>query len=477
MHCRSLPPLIHVLGFASCLFLAGELSAQTVFTPVEVHVTSTAGLVNVTSASGMKITNLQVPTASGEKPTTATHRPGAVIETGPDSQATASIPGAGSMLLGSETQVRLPKAGDKSQSLELLKGKLFLNISAEEVKKQGEASFRLKTPAALLAVKGTKFFAYVEKDQETVGVYEGQIGTFTMASRQLNDIKSGNALKTVKGKPEPVRPLTADERRETINYELAASEGRITNSLGMKFAAVPGTKVLFCIHETRMKDFAEYAKASPTSSDMWKQQMYIDGTKGGLLEDPIPQDRLPNHPVNFVSWEQATAFCKWLGGKERREYRLPTDEEWSYAVGLGRIEKRNKATTPERLNMLEDRLFPWGGSYPPKTEDRAGNYGDATWKKLYPNLDCKLERYDDGYALTAPVMSSPPNALGIYDLGGNVVEWCEDWFNDQKTYRTLRGSGYTDSYRGGLLSSCRFSYGDPIKEFDEIGFRIVLESQ
>jgi len=415
MLCRSLPSLIPALGFASCLFLAGELSAQTVFTPVEVQVTSTAGQVNVTSASGTKITNLQVPTASGEKPTTATHRPGAVIETGADSQATVSIPGAGSMLLGSETQVRLPKTGDKSQSLELLKGKLFLNISAEEVKRQGEASFRLKTPAALLAVKGTKFFASVEKDQETAGVHEGQIGTFAMASRQLNDVQSGNALSIVKGKPEPIRPLTADERRESINYELAASEGRITNSLGMKFAAVPGTKVLFCLHETRIRDFMTYAKTIQSRENNF--EYLLNGKKYGGFD--VGQSK-ENHPVTGLLMKSVLDFCSWLGQKEGWTYRLPTDEEWSFAAGIGRLENRLPDTKPSDLDGKLADVYPWGKTWPPTR--RVGNFCDESYHRLLRPADPYLTGYDDGFPTTAPVMSFPPNSLGLYDLGGNCWE-------------------------------------------------------
>jgi formylglycine-generating enzyme required for sulfatase activity len=411
MNLRPLPMLVRAVGLACSMLVVDPLPAQVVFSPSEVQITSTAGQVNVTSASGTKITDLQVPTASGEKPTTATHRPGAVIETGPDSQATVSIPGAGSMLLGSETQVRLPKTGDKAQSLELLKGKLFLNISAEEVKKQGEASFRLKTPAALLAVKGTKFFASVEKDQETAGVHEGQIGTFAMASRQLNDVQSGNALSIVKGKPEPIRPLTADERRESIHYELAASEGRITNSLGMKFAAVPGTKVLFCIHETRFKDYAAYhAEVKHRFMDAWQQQTYA-GFK--------ITEKNQEHPVVSIGAAYALGFCDWLGKKEGRKYRLPTDEEWSFAVGIGRKEEALPVGT--NLDGAVTDHFPWGETWPPRS--KIGNYCDETYHKKLRPQDPYLIGYDDGFPTTSPVMSFSPNTFGLFDLGGNVSEW------------------------------------------------------
>lgn len=458
---RSLSSLIPALGFASCLFLADELSAQTVFAPVEVQITSTAGLVNVTSATGTKITDLQVPTASGEKPTTATHRPGAVIETGPDSQATVSIPGAGSMLLGAETQVRLPKTGDKAQSLELLKGKLFLNISAEEVKKRGDASFRLKTPAALLAVKGTKFFASVEKAAETCGVHEGIIGSYPIASGLLNEVQAGYALSVFKGKPPAIRRLTEKERREEINYQLAVAEGRFTNSLGMKFAPVPGTNALFCIHETRNSDFQPFVLAMESTDEkvQWK---------GGKPD---------NHPVYGIEIATAVGFCRWLEEKEKGviSYRLPTDEEWSYAVGIGRRESALLLLAKKDLHLLLDgkiMAFPWMGSWPPSY--RVGNYYDES-ASIDPFTGRRvtqpyLNGYTDNYPGLAPVMSFRPNRFGLFDLGGNVLEWVyiqqevEDrgfsppWAKKSPLTTTARGGDWSSGTLDAILSSRAFGW-------------------
>lgn len=393
-----------------------RLVAQTpaVFIPSEIRITSTAGVVAAINSSGGKFPDIQVPMPNGETPVTAKQQAGTTIQTGPDSQATVAIPGAGTMLMGANTEVRLPKAGDKGQSLELLKGKLFLNISAEEVKKQGEASFRLKTPAALLAVKGTKFFASVEKAVETSGVHEGTIGSYAIASRQLNEVPAGNALSIVKGKPEPIRPLTADERRETINYELAASEGRITNSLGMKFAAVPGTKVLFCIHETRIRDFMPYAKAIKSRVNNFE---YLLNKKYGGFEVTQAKE---DHPLTGLLTTSVLEFCSWLGQKEGRTYRLPTDEEWSFAAGIGRLENRLPDTKPSDLDGKLDDNYPWGKTWPPTR--RVGNFCDESYHRLLRPADPYLVGYDDGFPTTAPVMSFPPNSLGLYDLGGNCWE-------------------------------------------------------
>jgi len=98
-----------------------------------------------------------------------------------------------------------------------------------------------------------------------------------------------------------------------------------TNSLGMKFVPVTGTDVLFCIHETRRADYTAYSSESSSVDGSWKNQ-----NRGG-----IPAGMDDNHPVVGVSWADAKGFCEWLSKKEGRVYRLPTDREWSYAVGCG----------------------------------------------------------------------------------------------------------------------------------------------
>ena len=110
-----------------------------------------------------------------------------------------------------------------------------------------------------------------------------------------------------------------------------------------------------------------------------------------------------DHPVVGVSWVDAQAFCGWLSKKEGKTYRLPTDQEWSIAVGLGRHEKSDKGTTPI---MFSGKVaeFPWGGTYPPRTNDKAGNYADTSLKDKLPTLTV-IEGYTDGFPTTAPVMS------------------------------------------------------------------------
>lgn len=249
------------------------------------------------------------------------------------------------------------------------------------------------------------------------------------------------------------------------DLQRTTKEQPFINSLGMKFVPVPGTKVLFCIHETRYKDYAAYASGFPGVDDGWKDQT-CDGY--ALTE------RNEDHPVIRISWDDAKAFCEWLSKKEGKTYRLPTDEEWSIAVGLGSAEKHSEGTTPATFNGKESTEFPWGGDFPPKTRDRVGNYGDESRKAKAPISGViYLDGYDDGYPTTAPVMSYQPNKLGLYDLGGNMWEWCEDWYDAAKQRRVLRGGAWRSCEPSTMLSSIRDRFGTSYRHVSS-GFRPVL---
>ena len=137
-----------MLGMACLLMQTLNGAAQTVLAVNEVRVVSTSGLVAAKSADGKSVTISLEHVSAGETPIVATQGPGSTLATGAASSAAIAIPSAGSFMMGPDTQVRLPQAGEKGHSLELLKGRLFMNINAEEVKKRGNATFRLKTPAA-----------------------------------------------------------------------------------------------------------------------------------------------------------------------------------------------------------------------------------------------------------------------------------------------------------------------------------------
>jgi formylglycine-generating enzyme required for sulfatase activity len=243
----------------------------------------------------------------------------------------------------------------------------------------------------------------------------------------------------------------------------ATKERPFVNSLGMEFVPVPGTQVLFCRWETRVKDYAEYARVN-TVNDAWTKVQY----------NGVPAAREPEHPVSSVTWEEANAFCEWLTKKESAEgrlpkgmnYRLPTDEEWSRAVGLA---KEQGATPRERAGKNSED-YPWGSGYPPPKAN-VGNYADSSYHEKISSMKW-IEGYTDGYATTAPVGSFAPNEHGLCDMGGNVWEWCEDLYEAGGTGRVLRGASWSNN--GQLLrSSARFNAAPNWHNYNH-GFRCVV---
>ncbi len=241
------------------------------------------------------------------------------------------------------------------------------------------------------------------------------------------------------------------------------------NTLGMVFVPVPGTKVSCSIYETRVKDFAAFAFANPK----------LDGTNWdrAFYHDVTPVSSGPDFPVVNVSWNDARSFCIWLTAKERSEggisarqaYRLPTDAEWSYAVGIG---DRETGATPKEKSAKLENIFPWGTQFPPPRG--AGNFADQAAFNYFTNWP-HIEGYNDGFVTSSPVGSFAPNALGIYDLAGNALEWCADFYDSSQKQRVLRGGGWNNTGPKSLLSSYR-EHAAPGRFSVVTGFRCVLET-
>jgi formylglycine-generating enzyme required for sulfatase activity len=147
------------------------------------------------------------------------------------------------------------------------------------------------------------------------------------------------------------------------------------------------------------------------SSGLIKEWINING-KGNdnckIYKDSIDykvEAGFENHPVVFVSWFGAKAYCDWKG------FRLPTEAEWEYAAKSGK-----------------EFRYCWGNGNP--TKEKGGNIGDETLIKKFNNPDWRIwNGYTDGYATSAPVGSFVPNEFGLFDMTGNVSEWCADFYN------------------------------------------------
>lgn len=257
--------------------------------------------------------------------------------------------------------------------------------------------------------------------------------------------------------PTPATPAPATPAPATPAPEpsIAATGGG--NSLGMKFA--PVGDVEFSIWLTRVKDFETFAKEVNLKSNSWRSPGFRQA---------------PDHPVVNVTWQEAIAFCQWLTNKEHESkalpanefYRLPTDLEWSKAVGL----PEETGRTPEARDMGIPDVYPWGTQWPPPPG--AGNYtGEET------GSDVAIKGYEDGFAWTSPVGSFKPNKYGLYDMGGNVWQWCMDTWNSESKAKVLRGaSWYNGALKLSLLSSCRV-HASPDSSTDNYGFRIVRATE
>lgn len=119
-----------------------------------------------------------------------------------------------------------------------------------------------------------------------------------------------------------------------------------------------------------------------------------------------------NHPVVQVAWEDANAFCLW------KKRRLPTEAEWEWASRGG---KNNE-------------IYNWGGDVLNDQDPRA-NY----WQGFFPWIN----KMKDGYFGTSPVKSYPANSFGLYDMAGNVWEWCSDWY-DHNYYSSVKSEIISD---------------------------------
>ncbi|MFC2083549.1 formylglycine-generating enzyme family protein [Bacteroidota bacterium] len=170
-----------------------------------------------------------------------------------------------------------------------------------------------------------------------------------------------------------------------------------------------------------------------------------------------------DHPVVQVSWEDAIAYVKWIGGS------LPTEAQW---------EKAARGT--------DGRRFPWGDEF----DGNFLNYGDS----LCPVGRWRDHKYNDGYAYTSPVGSYPDGAspYGVLDMAGNVWEWVADWYYEDyyenSTYQNPVGpfNGQVKAQRGGswydgepeAWVNCVVRHQNPVNDrYEDVGFRCVMPAK
>ncbi len=174
-----------------------------------------------------------------------------------------------------------------------------------------------------------------------------------------------------------------------------------------------------------------------------------------------------NHPVVYVSWNDAVEYCRWLSEKTGLDFKLPTEAQW---------EKAARGTNSFK--------YPWGNHDP---------FYKGKWYANYAAHDSWDKRGEDSSEYTAPVGSYPGGAspYGLLDMAGNVWEWCSDWYKsdyykdkdspkknptgpNSGTYRVVRGGGWGDFARG---LRCAFrGYGMPSIRYYNVGFRLSQDN-
>jgi formylglycine-generating enzyme required for sulfatase activity len=221
------------------------------------------------------------------------------------------------------------------------------------------------------------------------------------------------------------------------------TEPAITNKLGMRLALIPpGEFQMGCPADEAERDSDETQHRVRITRPFWlgvyevtqeewhlvmgSQLSYFSSSGSG--KDKVSGLDTSRFPVESVSWNDATEFCRRLSAREGQEYRLPTEAEWEYACRAG-------TTTAYHFGgVLNGDKANVDGNYP---------YGTTTKGKY-------LER-------TTRVGEYGANAFGLYDMHGNVLEWCRDWYDGQfytssamadpenakeATYRVLRGGSW-----------------------------------
>lgn len=224
----------------------------------------------------------------------------------------------------------------------------------------------------------------------------------------------------------------------------------LLNSLGMRFARVPGTAVLFSIWNTRVQDFQAFVDDTHYDATQ-NMSSGVNGHQGATFLASYVQAHYqalgnswqnpgwsqgPRDAVTGVSWEDAKSFCLWLTERERRNgkirsdqsYRLPTDAEWSLAAGL----EAEKEDTPK---------------------NKSGK----------------------GKKPISPLGNEVPNIYGIFGLGGSFFQFCEDWYDNGMVNKTARGGSWFHSEPVFRRGSYREAVGPKLR-FNDFSFRVVLAS-
>jgi len=314
---------------------------------------------------------------------------------------------------------------------------------------------------------------------------------FVSVSLLMHAVPVGNT-------PVPVAPQTAGTEVEPQ----ADSSDHSENTIGMRFRLIPAGEFsmgspaddtgsgsdekpqhlvritepfLLGVHEVTRGQFRKFVDATSYEISAKRGGFNLVRGRDEMLKgleytwERNMEGQTDQHPVLNVTWKDARAFCGWLSRQEKRTYRLPTEAEWEYACRAG----------TESVFFFGDDIAAIA---------RYGNICERTANVDFPNWQTLPGR--DGHTFPASVGSSRPNPWGIYDMIGNVSEWCYDAYDpvyyasspiedpcnddDEGTLRVRRGGSFLTGAPGECRSAARNKGGRNGLMLD-IGFRIVCE--
>ena len=237
-----------------------------------------------------------------------------------------------------------------------------------------------------------------------------------------------------------------------------------TNSIGVKLVLIPAGE--FVMGSPAAEDGRDVTE-SPQHKVRITKPFFIGACEltqkqyQSIMGESTPRFEGANNPMEKVNWDDAVAFCQMLSRREGMTYRLPTEAEWEYACRAGSATPFyfGAAISPSQAN------YDTGAPYGPGDEDR---------------MDLGIK--------TKPVGSYLPNAFGLYDMAGNVYEWCQDLYADDYyagspaedpkgpdhgDYRVLRGGSWYNQPLS--LRSAARQWAIPTSRYGMMGFRVVVE--
>jgi formylglycine-generating enzyme required for sulfatase activity len=209
-------------------------------------------------------------------------------------------------------------------------------------------------------------------------------------------------------------------------------------------------------------DYVDRLRIEITDGDLQRKKM-----EQGSWRDPGFLQKA-DHPVVGVTWDDAKAFCEWMSRKSGHKVDLPSEAQWEYACRAG-----------------TKTAYPWG-------DDAAGghgcaNFADQSLQKIWSKAPTWMfVGWDDGFAFTSPVSSYKANAFGLYDMVGNVGQWCIDPSGHYETGPATNPVGKDFGYGGRVVrggswyqpaTRCRAASRTGLETeaaYPDIGFRVVV---